>query len=58
MFVIHRGIVSKKRRTGLVKLQIEYKAIVFISCLRAIGISAIIHLAKVKNQIGAELLIE
>ena len=34
------------------------KSIVLIACLRAVGIPARIHLAKVKNHIGVERLIE
>ncbi|MBQ4822545.1 transglutaminase domain-containing protein [Aquimarina sp. MMG016] len=34
------------------------KAILLITCLRALGIPARIHLAKVKNHIGVERLIE
>lgn len=34
------------------------KSIVLIACLRAVGIPARIHLAKVKNHIGAERLIQ
>lgn len=34
------------------------KSIILIACLRAVGIPARIHLAKVKNHIGVERLIE
>ncbi len=34
------------------------KSILYIACLRALGIPARIHLAKVKNHIGVERLIE